>query len=31
MYDYPLIAKFILQCRGERTKVIRYHDLDSRT
>ena len=29
--DYPLIAKFLLQCRGERTKVIRYHDLDIRT
>ena len=26
--DYPLIAKLLLQCRGERTKVIRSHDLD---
>ena len=29
--DYPLIAKFLLKCRGERTKVIRYHDLNIRT
>ena len=29
--DYPCLAKFLLQCRGERTKVIRYHDLDIRT
>ena len=29
--DYPLIAKPLLQCRGERTKVIKYHDLDIRT
>ena len=30
-FDYFLIAKFLLQCRGERIKVIRYHDLDIRT
>ena len=29
--DYPLIAKFLLQCIGERNKVVRYYVLDIRT
>ena len=28
---YPFIATFFLQSRGERFKVIRYHDPDIRT
>ena len=31
LHDRPLIGKALLQCRGERTKVIRYQDLDIRT
>ena len=29
--DYTLIAKFLLQCRRERTKIVRYNNFDIRT
>ena len=29
--NYTLIARFLLQCRRERTKIVRYHDFDIRT
>ena len=29
--DCTLIAKFLLQCRRERTKIVRYHNFDIRT
>ena len=29
--NYTLIAKFLLQCWRERTKIVRYHDFDIRT
>ena len=29
--NYTLIAKFLLQCRRERTKIVRYHDFDIKT